>query len=94
MGASLRAASDCAGPKHLGGRDGLGSEIVRLRASFPGKANPGRRASTIESVHVSGNRAVVPCRIDDSGTATHNVRLFVRGADGEWRVLGWTNEPA
>ena len=23
----------------------------------------------------------------------HNVRLFVRSGEGEWRLLGWANEP-
>ena len=64
------------------------------RKTFLGKANPGKRTIKIESVHVYGNRAVVICRVDDSGVVTHNVRLLVKGADGEWRVLGWANEPA
>ena len=54
--------------------------------------NPGDRRIQIESIHVYGNRAVVTCVVTDSGVVTHNIRLFVKEG-GEWRVLGWANEP-
>jgi hypothetical protein len=54
--------------------------------------NAGDRKIEIESVHVYGNRAVVTCVVTASGLVTHNIRLFVKEG-GEWRVLGWANEP-
>lgn len=53
---------------------------------------PGDRSIQIESVQVYGNRAVVTCVVTASGGVTHNIRLFVKEG-GEWRVLGWANEP-
>lgn len=62
------------------------------RKTFLESPNPGDRKIQIESVHVYGKRAVVTCRVQVSGTVTHNIRLFVKGDDGKWRVLGWANE--
>jgi hypothetical protein len=59
---------------------------------FLSTPKPGARVTQIESVHVYGNRAVVTCRVIDSGAVTHNIRLFVK-VDGKWRLLGWANEP-
>lgn len=57
------------------------------------KPNPGERTMEVESVRVYGNRAVVTCMVKNSDGKTHNIRLFVEEG-GEWRVLGWANEPA
>jgi hypothetical protein len=54
------------------------------------------RETEVESVEVYGNRAVVTCIVTlkstDGDKRFHNLRLFVRH-DGEWKILGWANEP-
>jgi hypothetical protein len=55
-----------------------------------------RRHTEIVSIDVFGNRAVVTCVVSQQSAGGirryHNIRLFVRH-DGDWRLLGWANEP-
>ncbi len=56
-----------------------------------------RRDTEIESiVQLGRDRAVVNCVVSlidgNQIKRFHNVRLFVRSSDGEWRLLGWANE--
>lgn len=62
------------------------------RDTFLQSPKPGNREIQIESIQVYGNRAVVICVVTDSGVSTHNVRLFTK-EEGNWRLLGWANEP-
>lgn len=62
------------------------------RDAFLQNPKPGNREMQIESIHVYGNRAVVTCVVTDSGVVTHNIRLFTK-EEGNWRLLGWANEP-
>jgi len=62
------------------------------RDAFLQTPRPGNRQTRIESIHVYGNRAVVTCVVTDSGVVTHNIRLFAK-QEGNWRLLGWANEP-
>src|SRR5262249_54265511 len=64
------------------------------RKDFLDNPNPGERTIQIESVQVYGKRAVVTCRGNRPGELPHNIRLFVKGDDGKWGVLGGANEPA
>lgn len=67
------------------------------RATFLAKVkrSDGRKTE-VESVETYGDRAVVKCIVtvkSESGDKRfHNLRLFVRN-DGEWKLLGWANEP-
>jgi Domain of unknown function (DUF4440) len=63
------------------------------REAFLAAARPGQRRLRIESVQVHGTRAVVACTVTDGDVVTHNLRLFAMDA-GEWKLLGWANEPA
>jgi Domain of unknown function (DUF4440) len=69
------------------------------RAAFlDGITRSASRQTTIESITLLGaDRALVTCvvsmSIDDTPKRFHNVRLFVRSDDGEWKLLGWANEP-
>lgn len=48
----------------------------------------------LEPIELHGNRAIVKCMVTTAdGKEFHNIRLFVR-RDGQWRLLGWANEPA
>jgi hypothetical protein len=62
------------------------------RDTFLQSPRPGRREMKIESIQVYGNRAVVTCIVTDSGVSTHNIRLFTK-EEGNWKLLGWANEP-
>ena len=62
------------------------------RDAFLHAARPGRRELRIASVQVFGTRAVVACTVTDAGAVTHNLRLFVK-EHGDWKLLGWANEP-
>jgi hypothetical protein len=58
------------------------------------KSDP--RPTSIESVEVIGNRAIVKCVVTMKSAAGeslnyHNLRLFIR-YEGKWRLLGWANE--
>ena len=53
---------------------------------------PGAREILFDAIHVFGDRAVVMCVIKEGGEATHNIRLFTR-ISGDWKLLGWANEP-
>lgn len=60
------------------------------------KALSGRERTLVrivEPIHLYGNRAVVSCIIRVGTEEYHNLRLFVR-RDGDWKLLGWANEPA
>ncbi len=54
------------------------------------------RETEVKSVEIYGNRAVVKCivtvKYKSGDKRFHNLRLFVRH-NGEWKVLGWANEP-
>jgi hypothetical protein len=47
--------------------------------------------TTIQSVDVMGNRAVVKCIVELNGNRYHNLRMFVKHKD-VWKILGWANE--
>lgn len=51
-----------------------------------------RTSQKIESIEVLGNRAIVKCIVAEGGQNFHNLRLFVRRAEG-WKLLAWANEP-
>jgi hypothetical protein len=53
---------------------------------------PGAREVVFNTIQVLGDRAVVMCVITEAGEATHNIRLFTR-ISGDWKLLGWANEP-
>lgn len=54
------------------------------------------RQTRIESIDVIGDRAIVKCVVTLKSAGAHksyhNLRMFVRQA-GEWKLLGWANEP-
>jgi hypothetical protein len=56
------------------------------------------RETRIESISLLGlERAIVTCIVsvkNDPEQHFHNARLFVRSTDGNWKLLGWANEPA
>lgn len=62
------------------------------RDAFLQASRPGRRELRIESVQVYGMRAVVACTVTDADMVTHNLRLFAK-EQGDWKLLGWANEP-
>ena len=51
-----------------------------------------RSMRIVEPVQLFGDRAIVQCVITQGGREYHNLRLFVR-RDGDWKLLGWANEP-
>lgn len=69
------------------------------RATFlDGISASASRETAIESITLLGaDRALVTClvsmSINDTPKRFHNVRLFVRSSDREWKLLGWANEP-
>lgn len=58
----------------------------------PGEPKPGVRETTINSIEIYGDRAVVACIVLLAGKKYHNLRLFVR-RENQWKLLGWANEP-
>jgi hypothetical protein len=62
------------------------------RDGFLQNPKPGNRDLQVESIHVYRNRAVVTCMVTDSEVVTHNIRLFAKEG-GDWKLLGWANEP-
>ena len=67
------------------------------RAAFLSKVKQSDpRETKVESIDVYGDRAVVKCIVTvkkaTGDERFHNLRLFVRH-DGEWKILGWANEP-
>jgi len=68
-------------------------KTVDDRAAFLAKVKKGgdRRTQVIEPIELYGDRAVVECIVHTSDGDFHNLRLFVRRADG-WKLLGWANE--
>lgn len=54
------------------------------------------RETEVQSIELLGNRAFVTCIVTvhsaNGNKSFHNVRLFVR-LEGQWKVLGWANEP-
>jgi hypothetical protein len=69
------------------------------REKFLEKVKPGPpRKTIIESIDLYGNRAIVKCIVGMGDRRFHNIRLFVwiggqEGQGGEWKLLGWANEP-
>jgi len=57
------------------------------------KTDRTRTVDKIDPIQLYGNRAIVSCIISVDGKPYHNLRLFVR-RDGDWKLLGWANEPA
>jgi hypothetical protein len=58
----------------------------------------GPRKTDIESVDVYGKRAIIKCIVTIGDSKFHNIRLFVwidgqEGQGGQWKLLGWANEP-
>ena len=51
-----------------------------------------RKTEIIEPIDLDGDRAIVKCIVTVGGRVFHNIRLFVR-RDGQWKLLGWANEP-
>jgi hypothetical protein len=67
------------------------------REEFLKKVKPSDcRETEVESIDLHGDRAVVRCIVtlkSASGDKKfHNLRLFVRH-EGQWKLLGWANEP-
>ena len=58
------------------------------------KVLPGgeRTIRILDPIQLFGDRAVVQCVVTQGGGDYHNLRLFVRRADG-WKLLGWANAP-
>ncbi|SRR5688572_1239966 len=54
------------------------------------------RETSIDLIDIHGDRAIVRCTVtvkSASGDKQYdNIRLFVRH-EGQWRLLGWANEP-
>lgn len=73
-------------------RSGLCEDASAFLASMK---RSGPRQAEIESVSFFGkHRAVVTCVVTIGSERTHNLRLFVRTeAAGDWKLLGWANEP-
>lgn len=67
------------------------------RSKFLEKVKPGPgRVTRIESINIYGDRAIVNCIVtldpETDPKQFHNLRLFVK-QDGQWKLLGWANEP-
>jgi hypothetical protein len=67
------------------------------REEFLKKVKPsGPRETEVESIAFYGNRVVVSCIVtlksSEGDKRFHNLRLFVRH-EGQWKLLGWANEP-
>jgi hypothetical protein len=75
-----------------------GGALIDRITFLDGVKPSARRETEIEFVNLFGrDRAVVGCMVsvieDDRRTRFHNIRLFVRSNEGEWKLLGWANEP-
>jgi hypothetical protein len=67
------------------------------REDFLKKVKPSDpRETEVVSIDLHGDRAVVSCIVTlksaSGGKKFHNLRLFVRH-EGQWKLLGWANEP-
>lgn len=67
------------------------------RTEFLKKIAPGEpRETSIDLIDIHGDRAIVRCTVTVKSAAEEkrydNIRLFIRHA-GQWRLLGWANEP-
>jgi len=51
-----------------------------------------RSTRIIEPIEIYGERAIVKCIVSIKDKEYHNIRLFVKGEDGGWKLLGWANE--
>jgi hypothetical protein len=70
---------------------------IDSREEFLKKVKPSvPRETKVESIELHGDRAVVTCIVTmkslDGDKRFHNLRLFVRH-EGQWKLLGWANEP-
>jgi len=68
------------------------------RSAFISKIAPAdRRDTAIQSIDVIGDAAFVQCVVTVRASAGdrryRNLRLFVRDTAGEWKLLGWANQP-
>jgi hypothetical protein len=74
--------------------------LVVDRQEFLAQATPGGPRKTVtRSILLLGEKGgFVTCDItmpiDGKQTTFENARLFVRTDAGEWKLLGWANEPA
>ncbi len=70
--------------------------IVNRLAFLSAVAGGKKRETEVESVEIYGERAVVICIVtvksEEGDKRYHNLRLFARH-DGDWKLLGWANEP-
>jgi len=71
--------------------DGGVGFLKAVKASEP-------RKTDIESIDLYGKRAIVKCIVKMGDKKFHNIRLFVwidgqEGQEGQWKLLGWANEP-
>ncbi len=55
-------------------------------------SDPCRETEILEPIEVEGDRAIVKCVVTVGTKKFHNLRLFVRRV-GQWKLLGWANEP-
>ncbi len=55
-------------------------------------SDPSRETEILEPIEVEGDRAIVKCVVTVGPKKFHNLRLFVRRG-GQWKLLGWANEP-
>jgi hypothetical protein len=71
-------------------------QIVNREEYLQAVAPGGRRETQVESIALSGDRAVVTCivtiRSASGDQRYHNERLLIRHEE-KWKVLGWANEP-
>jgi len=67
--------------------DDRGSFLQKVKAGGPPK-----RTEIIEPIELYGDRAIVQCIVSVGDQRFHNLRLFIR-REGNWKLLGWANEP-
>jgi len=56
------------------------------------KSGGSRETQIVEPIDLYGDRAIVKCIVTVGNQRFHNLRLFVR-REGQWKLLGWANEP-
>lgn len=74
------------------------NEVIDDRSAFLDKVKPGApRTTVVDSIEIVGKyRAIVRVTVTlhsaEPPPRYSNLRLFVRDG-GEWKLLGWANEP-
>jgi Domain of unknown function (DUF4440) len=86
-------------PKLAFRRANATGDCVDRDGFLKGVKESAERQTEIESINIlSANRAIVTCLVtlktDSIPNRFHNARLFIRDKDGQWKILGWANEPA